>query len=545
MVRVLLLGPVEVAGAAVPVRAPKQQEVLALLALELNRAVSEPRLIEAVWADEIPNTALSTLRAYVSRLRHTLASAGPDIRIETTPGGYRLTGPPDAVDVAVAEAALWEFGRDRIDDPFAAARALQAALDLWRGEPLNGFADHAWADPHLRRIDEVHVALTEALMAALLAGGRHAELLPELEALTAAHPLRERLWELRMVALYRAGQQAAALRAYHHIRQRLLDELGVTPSPGLRALEHAVLDQDPALLTPSGATVPTEARSSAGGVPVRFTSTAAAHVAFRVDGSGDTDLLVFPGGLFPIDSLDEDPRFARGLARLGSVSRVIHFDPRGLGMSDPLPEVAPGLESWLEDALAVLDSLGSLSAVVLGWSAGAMLGVSLAAHHPARVRRLVIVNGIARFTAAADYPWGVSPAVAESLVERVIRPDPVGEPLDVIRLLAPSAADDPAFRAWWDRAGHRAASPSTAAQWRAMINHADVRPLLAGVTAPTLVVHRADNVAAPAGHGRYLAQHIPGAAYVELPGADDPWWVGDVDALLDCVEPFVSAAGAP
>jgi DNA-binding SARP family transcriptional activator/pimeloyl-ACP methyl ester carboxylesterase len=537
----LLLGSIQVAGAAVPVRAPKQQEVLALLALELNRGVSEQRLIEALWEDEIPNAALSTLRAYVSRLRHVLANAGPDLRIETTPGGYRLAGPWDAVDLPVAEAALRDYGRDRFDKPSVAARTLRAALGLWRGEPLTGFAEHTWAVPQVRRIAELHVALSEALMAAQLACGHHADLLPELEALSAAHPLRERLWELRMVALYRAGQQAAALRAYHQIRQRLLDELGVAPGQGLRALERAVLEQDPALLAPSSGTARAKVRNPVGGVPVRFTSKAGAHVAFRVDGSGEVDLLVLPGGLFPIDSLDEEPRLARGLARLGSFSRVIHFDPRGIGMSDPVPAGGPSLESWLEDALVVLDSLGCRSIVVLAWSAGAMVGATLAARHPRQVRRLVIVNGIARFTAAASYPWGVAPALAESLVDRVIRPEPVGEPLDVIRLLAPSAADDPAFRAWWDRAGHRAASPTTAGRWRAMINHADVRSLLARVTAPTLVVHRADNAAAPPGHGRYLAERIPAATYVELSGADDPWWVGDVDGLLDYVERFITA----
>ena len=141
---------------------------------------------------------------------------------------------------------------------------------------------------------------------------------------------------------------------------------------------------------------------------------------------------------------------------------------------------------------------------------------------------------------APDYPVGVPPRILDDLREVTLRPDAVDQGFDALAVRAPSVAHDPAFRAWHDRAGNRGASPATARVFGDVFNHADVRALLPRITVPTLVIHRRENQWTRVGHGRYLAEHIPGATYVELPGADDMYWVGDSHEILDEIEEFMT-----
>jgi predicted ATPase/DNA-binding SARP family transcriptional activator len=226
----------------------KVRSVLALLAVHVNEAVSEDALVEALWGNGAPRTSSKTLQSYVSRLRGALAEGQDRLTVETTPGGYRLRAAEEALDVAKVEA-LAAQARDAAErgDHSWAAVALSEALRTWRGVPLAEFATEPWATAESARLAELRETLIEERVDAELACGRHAALVPELEALTSEHPLRERLWGQRMVALYRAGRQADALRVYQALRKRLADELGIDPSPGLRRLEQQVLDQDRAL----------------------------------------------------------------------------------------------------------------------------------------------------------------------------------------------------------------------------------------------------------------------------------------------------------
>jgi DNA-binding SARP family transcriptional activator len=226
----------------------KVRAVLALLAVHVNEAVSEDRLIEVVWGDSAPRTATKTLRSYVSRLRAALAPGEGRLVIDTTPGGYRLRAAEDVLDVARVEALAKQAreATERGDHAWAAV-ALTEALRTWRGQPLGEFSGESWAAVEAARLSELRETLLEERVDAELACGRHAALLPELEALTSEHPLRERLWGQRMVALYRSGRQADALRVYQGVRILLADELGIEPSHELRRLEQQVLAQDHAL----------------------------------------------------------------------------------------------------------------------------------------------------------------------------------------------------------------------------------------------------------------------------------------------------------
>ncbi len=264
-------------------------------------------------------------------------------------------------------------------------------------------------------------------------------------------------------------------------------------------------------------------------------------IAYQVFGDGPVDLLVLPGPSIPIDTIDAEPSMYRFHRRLASFSRVIRYDQRGIGMSSRIPSIdAIGPHYWAQDAIAVMDAVGSEQATVLAPGFTSMTGVILAAEYPERVRSLVIVNGAARTLRAPDYPIGAEIADTDPYTTVAIEPDAVERGFDILRIIAPSVADDNAFRAWWDMAGNRAASPSMAREIIKTVRKADVRNRLACVTAPTLILHRDNPRFSPVAHGRYLTDHIAGSRFVELPGDDALYWVGDTAPMLEEIEEFVT-----
>lgn len=231
---------------------PKQRAVFALLLLNANRVVSVDRLIDELWGEEPPPRATSSLQAYISNLRRALephreARERPRVLV-TQPPGYLLNVDHSALDAsrfqtdAAAGRALLAEGR-----PAEARRRLEEALSLWRGPALADFAFETFARAEAARLEELRLVAVEDRLQALIDLGSHAQAVPEAEALAAASPLRERLWELLMLALYRSGRQADALRAYQSVRRILGEELGIEPSPSLRALEADVLAQSPSI----------------------------------------------------------------------------------------------------------------------------------------------------------------------------------------------------------------------------------------------------------------------------------------------------------
>ncbi len=272
----------------------------------------------------------------------------------------------------------------------------------------------------------------------------------------------------------------------------------------------------------------------------RFAKVGGAHVAYRTWGDGPIDLLYFEE--VPVDMLDDEPRLAAALIRLASIGRVISFNPRGLGLSDPLERAgAPTMEERLEDAVAVLDAVDCERTVLLGFSFLGHAAIDFAARRQDRTRALVLYNARARWLWAEDYPDGFPTDFYETTTQRIIDPEATGPPpFDP----APSVSADPAFARWWQQAGHRRASPATA---RAVIDDRtllDMCPVLPDITAPTLVVQRTEIEMLPVGHGRYMADHIPGARLVELPGIDMVWWVGDFHPIADAIESFLELGRA-
>ena len=239
-----ILGPLEVLDGEAPVRlgGRNQRVLLALLLLNAGEVVSTDRLMEGLWGEEPPRTAATSLQNAVSQLRKLLSPA----RIVTKPPGYMIRLEGDELDTA---RVLGLVATARTADPEARVAFLREAEALWHGPPLAEFAFDAFAQPEIARLDELRMNVVEDRIDAELELGRHAGVVSELEALLGEHPLRERIRSQLMVALYRSGRQADALRVYQEGRRVLVDELGIDPSPSMQRLHGSILRQDRALET--------------------------------------------------------------------------------------------------------------------------------------------------------------------------------------------------------------------------------------------------------------------------------------------------------
>src|SRR5215469_2574106 len=250
-----LLGPLEVTvdGTAVDLGGLKQRALLAILLLNANQPVHRAVLVDRLWGEHPPAGAEHAVNVYIWRLRKTLRAAGGTLGVVTRQGAYLLQAAEEQVDVALFER-LADEGRRALAAEAAgrASAVLGEALALWRGAPLADFRYEPFAQAEIARLEELRAGVVEDRIEADLALGRHAHVVSELEALVAADPLRERLHQQLIVALYRCGRQADALAAYRNARRTLAEELGIEPCQQLRQLERAILDQDPSLDPPPG-----------------------------------------------------------------------------------------------------------------------------------------------------------------------------------------------------------------------------------------------------------------------------------------------------
>ncbi|HEY7455343.1 MAG TPA: adenylate/guanylate cyclase domain-containing protein [Thermoleophilaceae bacterium] len=270
----------------------------------------------------------------------------------------------------------------------------------------------------------------------------------------------------------------------------------------------------------------------------RYARNGDVSLAYEVIGDGERDILLTLGWIGSFQSALDHPPHARWLRRLAALGRVIVWDKRGTGLSERLPpNRLPTLEERMDDMRVVLDAAGSERAVVFGISEGVSLSAVFAASHPDRVSALILFGGFARITADDGYEWGEQKAVADEFNRRM--EETWGDNAGVLKLWAPSVADDPVERAHWNRMLTTGGTPATAIAWLQMVQETDVRATLPAIQVPTLVLHREGDIIMRVEHGRYLAREIPGARYVELPGADHLNWV-DGDDILDEVESFLT-----
>jgi predicted ATPase/DNA-binding SARP family transcriptional activator len=429
-----LLGPLSVTRAQTPVQlgGRQQRAVLALLLVEAGGVVSTDRLVDVLWNDHAPKGAIATLHTYVSHLRDLLEPGRPrgaaGTVLLTEPTGYRLRVDASPVDAVAFEQGarsgrvLFEAGR--LGD---ASAELAEALDLWRGPVLADLADYEFVQLEAARLDELRLGAIDARIETDLLLGRHAELVAELDQLTASHPVRERLHAQRMLALYRCGRQAEALAGYHQLRESLADELGIDPGPAIDELQRRILRHDPALDVASARTVPLPTppnallgreRDTEELVGLLRREDVRLLVLTGAGGSGKTRLALevaramagsFANGALFVDlTAMRDPNLV-----LGAIAQAVGIAG---GSGDPLGALATAL--GVGETLLVLDNFEQLHA------AGPRL-VELLARVPG-VTLLVTSRVTLRVTAEHVYP--VEPlaedAAVRLFIERAREADP-------------------------------------------------------------------------------------------------------------------------
>jgi DNA-binding SARP family transcriptional activator/pimeloyl-ACP methyl ester carboxylesterase len=541
-----VLGPLQVARAGTPlaVGGLRTREVLAMLLVNANRVVAADRLAGELWPALDRERAAANLQVRLAELRRVLRMAGETDRIITCPPGYLLQATPGELDVLRFEQLVRTARAG--SDAGAAALLLDEALALWRGPAFADLGDAEFAVAERTRLEEARLAAVELRMDALLDSGRHAEIIAELERLTADHALRERFWYQRLLALYRCGRQADALRAYRSLRSTLIGQLGIEPGPDLRELEARILRQEPALdrRQPDPALSRWRPDPADADPPMtRYVQSGGLHIAYQVLGSGERDIVLVPGLLSHLELLWEDPETAGFYRRLAALGRLILFDKRDTGMSDRSPRDS-SLEERMDDVQAVMRAAGSGEACLFGYSEGGPMSILFAATYPDRVTSLILGSASARWFPAPGYPCG---AEAEDMYQALteIATYRWGQGATADWYLT-SRAGSPQVRRMVGRFERMAISPAAFLRMLRMIHQIDVRAVLPAIHVPTLVIQRLGDRITPPCHGRYLASRIAGARYFEQPGDHSLRFSssGDMGALFRAVQDFLTGGPA-
>ena len=335
-----ILGTLEAgtAGALAELGPPKQRAVLAILLLHVGEIVPTDRLIDLLWGDSPPRTALHSVQIYISELRKTLEPLGGDRLIVTRPPGYELDVDADAIDARRFERLI-EEGTRRIQagERDEGATLVRDAMDLWRGPALSDFAYDEFAQPQIRRLHDLRLDGIEALAAGELAVGRAADVIPLLDAAIREDPMRERSRELLMLALYRSGRHAEALRTYERLKVLLDDELGLQPSPPIQRMQERILVHDPTLMAPADiAADPGESRNPYKGLRP-FTELDAGDY-FGREGLVDRAARSTPAGVAP-----DRPGWALGVGKVEC--------SRGRTVAEPAGRSDPGIGTLADRAV--------------------------------------------------------------------------------------------------------------------------------------------------------------------------------------------------
>ena len=540
-----ILGPLEVRDGdrEVRLRAGKERALLALLLVNANRTLAVDGIVDALWGEDVPETAQKMVQIYVSHLRKVL----PADTLRTRPPGYVLRVEEGQLDLHGFEAAVAD-ARAALDAGRAepAAAGFRESLSLWRGPALVEFESEPFAQIEGARLESLRMYAVEGRLEAELALGRHPAAVGELEALVAQHPLREGLRAQHMLALYRSGRHAEALAGYQTFRRTLSEELGIEPSSSLRELERQMLQQDPALelaapeATREGAVAPAGgAADAAPAGEVAYARSGDVRIAYQVVGDGPIDLILVHGWVCTFQPGWEYPKLAAFYRRLASMGRLILFDKRGTGLSDRVsPERLPDLETRMDDVRAVLEAVDSRRAVVLGFSEGGSMSTLFAATHPERTLALVLVGTFPRMMQAPDYPIGHTDEVYRRRFTGLDQDDWASVVTkEWLGRVAPDLLRDEAAVRWYISYVMRGASPgAVGALWR-MNQQIDIRDVLPTIAVPTLVAFRSGEYFGE--RTRSMGEAIPGARVVELPGNHHLPWEGDRERLLDEIERFL------
>lgn len=270
---------------------------------------------------------------------------------------------------------------------------------------------------------------------------------------------------------------------------------------------------------------------------IRYAKSGDLHIAHRTLGTGPIDLVVVPQWFSNVEMERDVLPLARFDDRLASFGRVILFDKRGVGLSDPVPTTNfPPIEEWMDDLRVVMDAVGSERAAIIASMAGGFMASLFAATYPDRTTALVLVDAFPRIIRTTDYPWGMDPDGLASQIHAIESGWGEGT---MLGLFAPDHEDDVTLRASWGRYERNSVSPGTAVAMVRMMAEIDIRPVLAAIRVPTLAIARESGSLSP-DHGRYFADHIPGAKFVKVPGRNNLIWSGDQEAVIGEIQQFIT-----
>ncbi|MBR9988644.1 MAG: alpha/beta fold hydrolase, partial [Gemmatimonadetes bacterium] len=521
-----VLGPIEVLtdpGTLLVPTGGKQRLLLATLLLHAPRAVSSDRLIDILWGDRLPEDPSGALRTQMSRLRSLFAQAGIDGRLSRSgASGYRLTAEPADIDVTVFERLVSRAREE--PSPERSLMLAGEALSLWRDTPYAEFQDVPWFMGEAARLIELRSAALEQRVEALIALGRTAEAVAAADVLVHADPLSERHRALAMRALYRAGRQHDALASFQQYRQLLDEELGLDPSPALRAIETEIIQHAPPTrplsrgvgqealsgLSPSPAGFQPNSRSLAPPQTgfqqdIRFAASAdGVRLAYATVGAGPP-LVKAANWLNHLEFDWESPVWRGLFHELAARRTFIRYDERGSGLSDREPDDM-SLNAWVLDLEAVVDACGLERFPLLGISQGCAVCIEYAARHPDRVSGLILHGGYAA-------GWRADPSFGPAEIARR------NASIEIVR--HGWGEDTPAYRQmftqtfipggttaeiqWFNELQRRSVSPGMAARFMEAFAYIDVRERLAQVQAPTLVLHSRGDQRIHFEKGRQLA----------------------------------------
>jgi DNA-binding SARP family transcriptional activator/pimeloyl-ACP methyl ester carboxylesterase len=496
-VEIRVLGGFEVSvdGRRVPARAWRQRrasELVQLLALAPKHRLHREQVIDALWPDLPPGAGAANLRKAAHYAR---ASLGAKEAVVLRQGQVTLW--PDA-ELAVDAERFETEGELALRA--GVAEACAAVAGSYRGELLPDQRYQDWAEERCRAVRALYLQLL-----------RRAGLW---EQVVAEEPTDEPAHRALMHMYADAGNRSAAVEQYHRLGAALAG-LGLQPTEETQSLYREVLHAWP------------------GASPIAYVETGGVNVAYQVVEGGPADLLMIPGWISHLALDWEEPYWVRWCERMTAFARLIRFDKRGTGLSDRPAGVQP-LEERMEDAHGVLNAAGLERVHVLGWSEGGPLALLLAATHPERVLSLVLYGTQSCFRREIDYPWGFTEEQRDLSSAEFAR---VWGEIAFASNFAPDG-DDQFARRWaaYQRAG---ASPSAAAELNRMNLSIDARSLLREIQVPTLVLSRRGDPIGPPEAGRYIAEHVEGARFVELDGHDHIMWLGDREALCAEIERFV------
>jgi DNA-binding SARP family transcriptional activator/pimeloyl-ACP methyl ester carboxylesterase len=527
-----LLGAPQVAygGNQVSLRLHKELALLIYLAVT-SRPQTRMALATILWPDHDERNSLASLRRTIYQLKmdigesvleitSNLVRLRPDVPLwlDTQRFSNALRHckghehPPDAPLASCV--AMLEDGVKLYSDDFLSGFSLpdSEAFDEWQFFEREGLrTEYVRVLALLTTYYEQHETYDKAIETARLWLGREPYYEPAHRAL------------IRLYAV--TGQQAAAKRQYETCK-RVLAGLGVQLDPETERLYQSLGDST------GGSTSRPQAQ---------YTRNGDVYLAYETLGAGAVDVLQIGGFITHVEQDWEEPDLARFYRRLSTAARVILYDKRGVGLSDRIGAPAT-IEQQVADAEAVIRAAGSERVIILAVSDGATVAIPLAMQYPELVSGLVIYGGQAKGVRSAEYPWGLTPEQYQRWAERLV--SGWGGPVN-LEYFAPTRAQDERLRLWWAQMQRLASSPSAVKTILEGIRNTDVRALLEHIRAPTLILHRRGDRCVPVESGRYLAAHIQQARYVELPGDDHWWWVGDTRPLHDEIERFIRSFSPP